>query len=265
MTDDRPPLLPSLRAVRYVTPLREGGSVPAIMELADGRTWVVKLRGAGQGAKALVAEIIVGQLARALGLPAPDVALVELPEALARTERDQEIQELLLASLGANVGLRFLSGACMFDAAAPLPGLDPGFASRLVLFDAFVTNVDRTARNPNLLVWQGAPWLIDHGAALYWQHDWDGGVDGADRRFPLIRDHVLLPWADALPQAAAWLREGLTDARIDAAVADVPAAWLHDDPAAAEPRRHAYAAFLRARRDAAQGFVQEAIDARARL
>lgn len=277
MTVERPPPLRRLDAVRYVTPLREGGSVPAIMELrgrdaeagvaddAEGELFVVKLRGAGQGVRALVAEIIVGQLARALELPAPEVALVDLPEALTRTERDQEIQELLVASVGWNVGLRYLSGALMFDAAAPLPSLHGTFASRLVVFDAFVTNVDRTARNPNLLCWQGEPWLIDHGAALYWHHDWDGELRGTDRRFPLVKDHVLLPWADALAEAGAWLVEGLTDARIEAAVADVPAAWLHDEPEAAQQRREAYAAFLRARRDAAQGFLQEAIDARARL
>lgn len=265
MTVQRPPPLRHLDAIRYVTPLREGGSLPAIMELSDRALHVVKLRGAGQGARALVAEIIVGQLARALELPAPEVTLVGLSDALARTERDQEIQELLVASVGVNVGLAYLSGSLMFDAAAPLSSLSGELASRLVVFDAFVTNVDRTARNPNLLCWQGELWLIDHGAALYWQHDWDGSLAGADRRFPLIKDHVLLPWADALPEAAEWLLAGLTDARIEAAGADVPAAWLHDEPARAEERRAAYAAFLRARRDQAQGFLQEAIDARARL
>lgn len=266
MTDERPPPLRRLDATRYVTPLREGGSLPAIMEVEGGELHVVKLRGAGQGARALVAEIIVGQLGRALGLPVPEVTLVALDEALARTERDQEIQELLVASTGWNVGLRYLSGSLMFDAAAEiLPSLDATLASRLVLFDAFVTNVDRTARNPNLLWWQGELWLIDHGAALYWHHDWDGGLEGAERRFPLVRDHVLLPLADALPPAAAWLAEGLTDARIEAALADVPAAWLAEDPAAAEARRAAYVAFLRARRDQAQGFIEEAIGARARV
>ncbi|MCX4244498.1 HipA family kinase [Paraliomyxa miuraensis] len=264
-TDERPPPLRHLDAIRYVTPLREGGSVPAVMELSDGTLHVVKLRGAGQGPRALVAEIIVGQLARALELPAPEVALVTLPDAIARTERDQEIQELLVASVGLNVGLAFLSGALMFDPAAPPPSLDSELASRLVVFDAFVTNVDRTARNPNLLCRQGELWLIDHGAALYWHHDWDGGLVGVDRRFPLTKDHVLLPWADALSRAGDWLRQGLTDARIEAAVADVPAAWIHDDPAQVEPRRTAYASFLRARRDQAEGFLQEAIDARARL
>lgn len=260
-----PSPLRRLEAIRYCKALREGGSVPAIMEVEGGELYVVKLRGAGQGVKALVAEIIVGQLGRALGLPVPELLLVTLDEALARTERDQEIQELLVASVGLNMGLRFLSGALMLDAAAPGPGLDGTLASRIVLFDAFTTNVDRTARNPNLLEQEGRLWLIDHGAALYWHHDWDGGLAGADRRFALVKDHVLLPWATALPEAAAWLLGELTDGRLEGALADVPAAWLAEDPAAAEPRRAQYAAYLRARREAAQGFVQEAIDARARL
>jgi hypothetical protein len=289
MTDSR---FPSLRrplrrldAIRYVTPLREGGSLPAIMELRGelrgelaearvgesaseregGELFVVKLRGAGQGALALVAEILVGQLGRSVGLPVPEVALVTLDEALARTERDQEIQALLMASLGWNVGLRHLPGALMLDAAARSPALDGTLASRVVVFDAFVTNVDRTARNPNLLWAEGQLWLIDHGAALYWHHDWDGGLAGAERRFELIRHHVLLPVADALPDAGQWLVQALTDAVIEAAAADVPAAWLAAEPAAAEARRAAYVAFLRARRDAAQGFIEEAIGARARL
>jgi hypothetical protein len=260
-----PAPLRRLEAIRYVTPLREGGSVPAVVELEGGELFVMKLRGAGQGVRALVAEIIVGQLGRALGLPVPELVLVDLPGELAKTERDQEIQELLVASTGLNMGLAYLSGALMFDAAAPGPALGASLASRLVLFDAFTTNVDRTARNPNLLWWQGALWLIDHGAALYWHHDWDGSEVGADRRFPLVRDHVLLPWADALPEAAQWMLGALTDARIEAALADVPAVWLAEAPAAAAARRAAYVAFLRARREAAQGFVQEAIDARARL
>lgn len=239
--------------------------MPAIVELETGELSVMKLRGAGQGARALVAEIIVGQLGRSLGLPVPELVLITLDEALARTERDQEIQELLVASVGLNVGLAFVSGALMLDAAAPGPGLDGTLASRIVLFDAFTTNVDRTARNPNLLEQQGKLWLIDHGAALYWHHDWDGSLVGADRKFPLVRDHVLLRWADALPNAAQWLLAGLPDEVLAAAVADVPAAWLDEEPTAAEARRAAYVAYLRARREAAEGFVQEAIDARARL
>jgi hypothetical protein len=260
-----PAPLRRLEAIRYVKPLREGGSVPAIVELEGGELFVMKLRGAGQGVRALVAEIIVGQLGRSLGLPVPELVLVTLDEALARTERDQEIQELLVASVGLNVGLAYLSGALMLDAAAPGPGLDAELASRIVMFDAYTTNVDRTARNPNLLEQAGKLWLIDHGAALYWHHDWDGGLAGADRKFPLVKDHVLLRWADALPEASRWLARGLDDRVIEAAVAEVPAAWLDEDPVVAEARRAAYVAHLRARREAAQGFVQEAIDARARL
>lgn len=239
--------------------------MPAIVELEGGELFVMKLRGAGQGVRALVAEIIVGQLGRSLGLPVPELVLVTLDEALARTERDQEIQELLVASVGLNMGLAYLSGALMLDAAAPGPGVDASLASQIVMFDAYATNVDRTARNPNLLEQAGQLWLIDHGAALYWHHDWDGSLAGADRKFPLVKDHVLLRWADALPEASRWLLAGLSDAAIEAAVAEVPAAWLDEDGAAAEARRAAYVAYLRSRRESAQGFVQEAIDARARL
>lgn len=205
--------LPRVAATRYVTPLREGGSLPAVVEADDQQLYVAKFRGAGQGARALVAEVIVGELGRAVGLPVPGLALVHLDEALARAEPDPEIQDLLRASVGLNVGLAYLPGAVGFDPAArPAPAAK--LASRIVMFDAFVTNVDRTARNPNLLWSRGELWLIDHGAALYWHHDWDGGLEGSARPFPLIRDHVLLPFADELPSAAEALRRALGDAVI---------------------------------------------------
>jgi hypothetical protein len=253
-----------LVAVRYVTPLREGGSLPALVETGDGRLFVVKLRGAGQGTRALVAELVSGELARALGLRVPDLAIVEVLPELGATERDPEVQDLLRASAGANLGLSFLPGAVMYDPAARLPVPDET-ATRTVLLDALVMNVDRTARNPNLLWWRGDLWLIDHGATLVWQHSWDGGIAGSDRRFPLIAEHVLLGWAASLArpaaELAAELAAGAPDEVIDAALAAVPDDWLGGDPAA---DRAAHAAYLRARRDAAVGFIEEAARARAR-
>jgi hypothetical protein len=189
-------------AARYVQPLREGGSLPAVVESTDGDLWVVKFRGAGQGARVLVAELVVGLLARALGLDAPDLAAVELSERFGRTEPDPEIQDLLRKSHGVNVGIRYLDGAFNFDPLAAGELVTESFAARLVWLDAFVTNPDRTARNPNLMVWQRRPWLIDHGAALYAHHDW-ASVDEARTRtaFPLVREHVLLRHAGDLHAA----------------------------------------------------------------
>jgi hypothetical protein len=260
------PLVRRVTAVRYVTPLREGGSVPALVEGDDGRLYVVKLRGAAQGTRALVAELVAGQVGRAMGLAVPDLALVELDAALARSEPDAEIQDLLRASAGVNLGLRHLDGAVTFDPAArpPPPG---GVAARIVAFDAFVTNVDRTARNSNLLWWRGELAPIDHGAALFWQHDWDGTVAGArpDRPFPLIREHVLLPFADDLAAAGQALAGSLDDAAIAAAVDHLPDDWLAPLAAAADPgaQRAAYAGWLGARRAAIPALMEEAARARA--
>jgi hypothetical protein len=246
-------------------PLREGGSLPAVVEGDDGRLYVAKFSGAGQGTAALVAEIIAGSLARAVGLRVPDLVTLELDAAFGRTEPDPEIRELLAASAGLNLGVAYLGGAVGFDPAADTP-IATALASAIVVFDAFVMNVDRTARNPNLLWWQGELWLIDHGAALYWHHDWAGGVAGADRPFVQVRDHVLLPWADALPAAGAALVARLGDDVLRAAVERVPDPWLTAPAGAPTPgaRRDAYVAHLRARRDAAAVFVEEAVRARAR-
>jgi hypothetical protein len=261
-----PGLLPRVAAVRYVTPLREGGSVPALVEADDGHNYVVKLHGAGQGPRVLVAELIAGLLGHALGLAVPALALVDLDEAIARSEPDPEIQDILRASVGLNLGLRHLDGALTFDPGARRP-VDGGVASRIVLLDAFVTNVDRTPRNPNLMWWRGALAPIDHGAALYWQHDWDGAPAGArpDRGFPLIRDHVLLPWADDLPGAAAAATRAFDDARIDAITTAIPDAWLAPLAQAPDPsdQRAAYAGWLRARRGALPALAEEATRARA--
>lgn len=251
------PEFASVRAVRFITPLREGGSLPGLVEADDGACYVVKFRGAGQGPKALVAELIVGELARALGLAVPRLVRVELPEELGRNEGDPEVRALLLASAGTNVGLAFLPQALMFDPAADR-WPDAATASGIVALDAFAMNVDRTARNPNLL-WSGDTlYCIDHGAALYWHHDWDGGSQGFDRPFPLVRQHVLLSRADALPQAMAALRQRLTDAAIADAVAAVPPDWRLGIAA------DAYVHFLVARRDST-AFEQEALRARQAL
>jgi hypothetical protein len=254
---------PPVRAVRYVEALREGGSLPAILELADGRLVVVKFRGAGQGPKALVAELVAGEIGRALGLAVPELVLVELDPDLARTERDEEVGDLLRASAGLNLGLTYLPGALMYDPGAGDP-IDAAIASRVVLFDAFVMNVDRTARNPNLLWWKNGLWLIDHGAAMYWHHDWDGSTTGADRPFSLISHHVLLPEADDLPAAGQELATRLSTRMIVDIVAQIPDAWLTNE-AAPETQRDAYARYLCARLVAAPIILQEAIDARARL
>jgi hypothetical protein len=258
-------LLPRVAAVRYVTPLREGGSVPALVEADDGLLYVVKLRGAGQGARVLVAELIAGKLGHALGLGVPPLALVDLDTAIARSEPDSEIQDILRASTGVNLGLRHLDGALTFDPGARR-GLDADVASRVVLLDAFVTNVDRTPRNPNLLWWRGALAPIDHGAALYWQHDWDGTLAAArpERGFALVRDHVLLPWAGALDAAGALAARAFTDDVIDGIAGAIPDDWLAPLPGApdAPAQRSAYAGWLRARRAAIPALMEEAARAR---
>ena len=242
----------TVTATRYVTPLREGGSLPGLVEADDDGLYVVKFRGAGQGPKALVAEILAGELARAIGLPVPEQVLVELDPALGDAEPDPEIQELIQASAGLNVGLDFLPGALAFDEAAARR-LDPATAAEIVWLDALVLNVDRTPRNPNLLVWHGRLWLIDHGAALYVQHGSDDLAGEAGRAFPAIRDHVLLPHAGSVLEADERLAERLPD--VEALAALVPEAWAGD--------RAPYAEFLRRRLQAPRAFAEEAERARA--
>jgi hypothetical protein len=248
-------------ATRYVTPLREGGSVPGIVEADDEGLYVVKFRGAAQGPKALVAELIAGLLGRAAGLRVPEIVYVEFDGALARMEPDQEIRDTLKASAGLNAGLDFLPGAITFD---PIVGPPPGgaLASDLALFDALTMNVDRTPRNPNLLVWHGALHPIDHGAALYFHHAWPSVEAAVASRFPAIRDHVLLPWADDLHGALARLRAALPPEVVAEAVAAVPDAWLDGD---ADAQRAAYAAVLNGRLASPEAFLEEAARARALL
>jgi len=254
--------LPLYTATRYLQPLREGGSLPAVVETDAGGLFVVKFRGAGQGARALVAELLVGLLARRLGLAAPELALVEVAEAFGRGERDPEIQDLLAASQGVNVGLRYLDGAFNFEASAAGDLVSPEFAARVVWLDAFTTNPDRTHRNPNLLVWRRRPWLIDHGAALYAHHDW-ASVDEARTRtpFPLIRDHVLLARAGDLLEADRELSALLEGDAIAAIVADLPDALL-TEPAAERAR---YVEYLTARLRGPRAFAAEAVAAQERL
>jgi hypothetical protein len=256
-------LLPSHIALRYVQPLREGGSLPAVVDTDDG-LFVVKFRGAGQGAKALIAELIGGLLARALELPTPDVASVDLPALFGRSEGDPEIQEILRKSHGVNVGLRYLDGAFNFDGCAAADVIAPDLAARIVWFDALLTNPDRTHRNPNLLVWQQRPWLIDHGAALYAQHDWASVTEERARTpFQRVRDHVLLACADAPRTVDAEMRARLTDEVIAGTVAAIPDALFEDeslrsDFAAPDEARERYRWYLTQRREASPLFVAEA-------
>lgn len=251
---------------RYVTPLREGGSMPAVVEADDLGLYVLKFRGAGQGPKALIAEIIAGELARALDLPVPEIVLADLDPELARTEPDPEIQELVRASAGLNLALDYLPGAANFDAASAQP-LDAELASRIVWFDAFVSNVDRSTRNPNLMLWHQRLWLIDHGAALYFHHSWDGSATDAGRPFERIRDHVLLRWADAIGRVDTAMAARLAPDIIDAVLAKVPDAWLEADTTLADATawRRAYANYLCQRLRQRAAFVTEAEHAHARL
>ena len=253
----------TVTATRYVTPLREGGSLPAVIEADDDGLYVLKFRGAGQGPKALVAELVVGELGRALGLPVPEIVLVGLDPELARTEPDPEIQELIRASAGLNLALDYLPGAVNFDPVADRP--DGGFASSVVWFDAFTSNVDRSYRNTNLMTWHGQPWLIDHGAALYFHHGWDGSTEAAASRFPMVREHVLLPLADALEQADERLASQVTPELLQSILALVPDTWLSGPDAWADPatQRRAYVDFLLQRLAQRRGFVEEALHARA--
>ena len=252
----------TIAATRYVTPLREGGSLPAIVEGDDDGLYVLKFRGAGQGAKALVAELVAGELARALGLPVPEIVLVDLDAELARTEPDPEIQHLIRASDGLNLTLDYLPGSITFDPVVEKPDAD--LASEIVWFDAFVSNVDRTARNTNLLVWHRRLWLIDHGAALYFHHDWDGYLARATDPFARIRDHVLLPFASALRDADARLGARLSRMVIERILQQVPDAWLGADAPFANPAAHraAYADYLCRRLEAPHAFLEEALRAR---
>ncbi len=255
--------LRTVSATRYVTPLREGGSLPGLIEADDDGLYVAKFHAAGQGPKALIAELVAGELARAIGLTVPEIVFVELDAALGRAEPDPEIQDLLVRSAGLDIGLDFLPGALAFAPAADeRPGAelpDPGLAAEIVWFDAFVTNVDRTAKNVNLLIWHRRLWLIDHGAALYIQHTWRDPDAHARRPFERIADHVLLPYASSIPDADERLAGKVTTSLIEAVVATIPEVWLGSDATA---ERRAYRAYLSTRLEARRAFVEEAERAR---
>lgn len=250
--------LRTIEATRYVTPLREGGSLPALVEASDDGLYVLKFHGAGQGPKALVAEIVAGELARALDLAVPELTLVELDPTLALAEPDQEIQDLLDASAGLNLGVDFLPGAMPFGPAAG-PAPTPELAADVVWFDALVTNVDRTARNTNLLLWHGRLWLIDHGAALYFHHAPERVVGHERRPFEAIEEHVLLPFAGSIADADARLAPRVTEALLRDVVTAVPESWL----GGAEPET--YVDYLTSRLAEPRAFVDEAERTRERL
>jgi hypothetical protein len=249
-------------ATRYVTPLREGGSLPAIVEADDDGMYVLKFRGAGQGPKALIAELVAGEIGRAAGLPVPEIVFIELDPELARTEPDPEIQHLIRASGGLNLGLDYLPGAVAFDPIVEKP--DAELASAIVWFDAYVTNVDRTPRNTNMLVWHRRLWLIDHGATLYVHHAWENALDRSRAPFPMIKDHVLLPRASALREADTDLSQRLTPEVIRRTVALIPDAWLEGEVAFRDSQQHrdAYVEYLLGRLEPPHAFLEEAIRAR---
>ncbi|MEP6535609.1 MAG: HipA family kinase [Bryobacteraceae bacterium] len=259
-------MLRTINATRYVTPLREGGSLPAIVEADDCGLYVLKFRGAGQGPLALVAELIAGEIGRALGLKVPEIVLMNVDASLGRNEPDYEIRELLRASTGLNLALDYLPGSIMFDAAARSRA-DAATASSAVWFDAFITNVDRTARNPNLLWWHKTLYLIDHGASLYFHHNWTDLEKMALTAFPAIREHVLLPGASELPETDASLRSKLNAEIFVEVLRAVPDEWLVPEPGVAGPaaKREAYVRYLSLRLSASPVFLEEAVRARTTL
>ncbi|HEX4311545.1 MAG TPA: HipA family kinase [Acidobacteriaceae bacterium] len=254
----------TVQATRYVLPLREGGSLPAIVEADDLGLYVVKFRGAGQGILALIAELIAGEIGRALGLRVPELVFVEIDPALGRNEPDAEIRQLLKASTGLNIALDYLPGSTMFDPAAHDAAPSPE-ASLLVWFDAFVLNVDRTPRNANLLVWHRKLYPIDHGAALFFHHNWPARENKIESPFMEIEHHLLLPWANKIEEAAAAARQRLTPALLTDIVHQVPDSFFESIPADPAEHRAGYIDFLTRRLASANIFEQEAIRARTRL
>lgn len=252
---------PNIRTVnvtRYVTPLREGGSLPAIAEADDGFLYVLKFRGAGQGAKALIAELIGGEIARAIGLKVPEIVFANLDEAFGRTEPDEEIQDLLKASTGLNLALHYLSGAITFDPV--ITKVDPLLASKIIWLDCLLMNVDRTARNTNMLTWHNELWLIDHGASLYFHHSWNNWLEQAKKPFMQVKDHVLLSRATMLQQADEELKAMLIADKINAIVNLVPDQWLLADSPfdSVQMHRQAYIDFLVTRVAHSEIFIKQA-------
>jgi len=253
--------LRTVNVTRYVTPLREGGSLPAIAEADDGFLYVLKFRGAGQGVKALIAELIGGEIARALGFRVPEIVFANLDEAFGRTEPDEVIQDLLKFSVGLNLALHYLSGAITFDPV--VTAVDAETASSIVWMDCLLTNVDRTARNTNMLIWHKELWLIDHGASLYFHHAWHDWEKQAKRPFMQVKEHVLLPYASMLAEVDPELRAVLTPERIRAIVNLIPDEWLSGKEfSSVAEHREAYIHFLETRIASSEVFVNKAQHAR---
>jgi hypothetical protein len=241
------PPIRTVNVTRYVTPLREGGSLPAIAEADDDFLYVLKFRGAGQGVKALIAELLGGEIARSIGLKVPEIVIANLDAAFGRTERDEEIQDLLKASVGSNLALQYLSGAISYDPAVNT--VDPLLASKIVWLDCLITNIDRTARNTNMLMWQKQLWLIDHGAAFYFHHQWSSWQEHVQRPFRFVRDHVLFSQATRLAEAQELCAALLPPERIAEIVALIPDAWLSmfPDEGTVQEHRDVYTRFLTTR------------------
>ena len=251
------PEIRTVEVTRYVTPLREGGSLPAVTEADEGFMYVLKFRGAGQGVKALIAELIGGELARLMGLKVPEIVFAELDEAFGRTEPDEEIQDLLKASRGLNLGMHFLQGAFMFDAL--VNKIDPLLASKIVWLDCLITNVDRTARNTNMLMWRNELWLIDHGASLYFQHALTNAAEQATKPFAAIKDHVLLPFATKLDEVNEEYSKHIATENIQAIVDLIPDEWLAEIfEDITGDKRKIYSDFLSSRIANSNQFIKEA-------
>jgi hypothetical protein len=260
-------MIRTVTATEYVTPLREGGSLPAIVNGDDDGTYVVKFRGAGQGVRALVAELVTGEIARAIGLPVPEIVFVQLDGRIAKTEPDAEIQELLAKSEGLNIGLDYLPGSITFDPLidGPMRG-KARLASSIVWFDALVTNVDRTPKNTNLLLWHRNLWMIDHGATLIFHHNWSDDVLKRSRKpFPQIKHHVLLRWASEILSVDAELAAMLTPEVIDRILDAIPDDWLGDEPMFSDIKAHrsAYRDYLLHRLESPRHWMEDAADAQA--
>lgn len=257
--------LRTVNVTRYITPLREGGSLPALAEADDDFKYVLKFKGAGHGVKALIAELLGGEIARTLKLNVPELVFAHLDEAFGRTEADEEIQDLLQFSQGLNLALHYLSGAVTYDMA--VNDCEALLASKIVWLDAYITNVDRTFRNTNLLIWHKELWLIDHGAAFYFHHSWNNWEQTSKTPFSLIKDHVLLPKAAFLTTVDKELKALLTDERLKEIVNLIPEEWLQWEAAdiTAEEIKNTYFEFLKIRRDHSQIFVKQAEDARKTL
>ena len=252
----------TVEVTQYVQPLREGGSMPAIVKADDGFLYVLKFRGAGQGKMALIAEFIGGELARAIGLNVPELVFMNLDDTFSKTEPDEEIQDLLKFSVGLNLGLHFLSSAITFDPI--VTPVDELTASKVVLLDSIISNIDRTDKNTNLLHWNNDLWIIDNGASFYFHHNWDTWKNHLTRTFPLIKDHVLLKKAGKLAEAAELINQLLTKEKLDDIISNIPEDWLNIESEKMSPNemRAAYVEFLTTRLSKMDELVKEASDAR---